>query len=708
MKKLYFLIATLFVASMSFAQDLVITGIIDGPLPGGFPKGLELYVVNDIPDLSVYGIERAGNGNASTGVETYTFPADAYTAGDFIYISPETPGFAQYLGINPTYEVTGGELNNNGDDVVILYANGSVSDVIGVPGVDGTGETWEYLDGWAYRVDGFGPNATFTDSEWTFSGINALDGCDLADDTGTNAGCPSMFPIGTYSPSVNTDPTITITTPFDTEAFPSGTSSVDVEWTVANAPGATVNITVTLNGGAPNTSNGVSSPFPVGPLSDGDSVAVSIELVDGSVLDTDMVSFSVEYPCDIQVGTITATCDAITPSSMDPYSVTIEYTGGGTTMYTIDTGGVGTVGGDDPSSVADGTITITGITEGTDFVVTFTGNPMDSSCDFTRNISSPDCDPQLALPLYEGFNYTETTQLIDAANWTNISDSFDEVLIGGPGGLTYPNLADSNQTGNHVTFDGGGSDPAIEFTEVTSGTLYASFLINVTANDLQTTPGYFAVLGNFDARLWTVPVLPPSAQGGAGQYQIGISNVNTAPSGAELDPTILTTGATVFVVMSYSLDDGTINTWVNPSDASFGAGSAPAATATSAEVGDIVTGMNQFVIRQDSTGETPFVLFDELRLGTSWAQVTPTTLSTEEFTANSFKIYPNPTSLGYVNIKSANGATTSVAVYDILGKEMINTEVTNEQLNVSELNSGVYIMKITQNNASVTKKLIIK
>src|SRR5210317_1141445 len=102
MKKLYILLFTILISSLSFGQDLVITGIIDGPLPGGLPKALELYVVNDIPDLSIYGIESTTNGAASTGQE-FTFPADSKTAGEYIYIGTEQPLFNQYLGFDPTY-----------------------------------------------------------------------------------------------------------------------------------------------------------------------------------------------------------------------------------------------------------------------------------------------------------------------------------------------------------------------------------------------------------------------------------------------------------------------------------------------------------------------------------------------------------------------------------------------------------------------------
>jgi hypothetical protein len=83
-------------------------------------------------------------------------------------------------------------------------------------------------------------------------------------------------------------------------------------------------------------------------------------------------------------------------------------------------------------------------------------------------------------------------------------------------------------------------------------------------------------------------------------------------------------------------------------------------------------------------------------------------LSVEDLSVNSFSVYPNPTSTGFVNIVSTNNDATTVAVYDILGKQVINETLNNNRLNVSSLNVGIYILKISQNNASVTKKLVIK
>ncbi len=697
MKKIYFLLVTLVATCLSFGQNPIITIISDGDCTGGNPKMLEIYA-NGTVDFSLYSLERQSNGNAWSA--TTNLSALGTITDDFVYVysdSGDPEVFStEYPSASTTFE--DGVISVNGDDGmrIILDSNSAVVDQFGADGVDGTDEPWEYADGYAKRVDGTGPDGSFAEANWTYAN-GALNGG--GECQGGTIFETLMGGIGTYSATVNTDPTITVTSPFDGQAFDSGTTSVDVEFTVANAPEATVNITITANGGTPVTTSVAASPFTISPTADGDTYIVTIDLVDGGVLDTDTANFSIAYPCDLQVGTIITTCDAITEATDDTYNVSIAYTGGATAQYTVDTGGIGTVGGDVPGVTDVGIITITGITEGTDFTVSFIGNPAISSCDFIRNINSPDCDPQLPLPLYEGFDYAVASELIASPNWENISDGSDEILIGGPDGLTYPNLAGSAQTGNHVSFDGTGSDPAIQFTAVTSGALYASFLINVTANDA-TTPGYFAVLGGFDVRLWTVPGT------NSGEYQLGLSNVNTAPTGGALDTTVLTTGSTVLVVLNYDLTSGTLNLWVNPSDATFGA-TAPVASATETDA-SIATSLSQFAIRQDSTGETPFILLDELRIGTSYADVTPTTLSNDEFSATSFRVYPNPTNLGYVNIASSNNDAMTVQVFDILGKQVKNAGLVNNQLNVSDLNTGIYILKITQNNASVTKKLVIK
>jgi len=182
-------------------MSLIITGVIDGPLSGGVPKAVELYVTASISDLSNYGIGSANNG-ATTSVEELTFPAVSAAAGDYIYVASETAGFQSFFGFAPDY--TDSATNINGDDVIEVFENGSVIDRYGEFGVDGTGEIWEHTDSWASRNPGTTANPTFNAADWNIAGINALDG------ETSNATAATPFPIGTFGGTTPTTPTITI------------------------------------------------------------------------------------------------------------------------------------------------------------------------------------------------------------------------------------------------------------------------------------------------------------------------------------------------------------------------------------------------------------------------------------------------------------------------------------------------------------------
>ncbi|GGW55106.1 putative secreted protein (Por secretion system target) [Winogradskyella epiphytica] len=83
-------------------------------------------------------------------------------------------------------------------------------------------------------------------------------------------------------------------------------------------------------------------------------------------------------------------------------------------------------------------------------------------------------------------------------------------------------------------------------------------------------------------------------------------------------------------------------------------------------------------------------------------------MSVNDFNANVFSLYPNPTTSGNVTITTTSNDAMNVQVFDILGKQVKNETLTNNTLNIANLKSGVYIVKITQNNTSTTKKLVIK
>ncbi|MGA0368892.1 MAG: PEP-CTERM sorting domain-containing protein [Kiritimatiellia bacterium] len=185
--KLMTMVAALGLALASNGRaNLLITGIFDGDLSGGLPKGVELFVLNDIADLSIYGIGSANNGGG-TDNEEFTLSGTA-TAGDYIYIASEATGFNTWFGFSPTF--TNSAASINGDDAIELFQNGSVIDVFG--DINST-TGFNYADGWAYRIDNTGPDGTtFNASNWS---INAG-----AFDTFTsNAGASNPMPIGTYA-----------------------------------------------------------------------------------------------------------------------------------------------------------------------------------------------------------------------------------------------------------------------------------------------------------------------------------------------------------------------------------------------------------------------------------------------------------------------------------------------------------------------------
>ena len=219
----------------SFAANtnsLVITGVFDAPLTGGTPKGIELYVINDIDDLSSFGVGSANNGFGTDGQE-FTFPADAVSAGTFIYVASEVDQFTAFFGFAPTYNA-GSVMSINGDDAIELFENGSVSDTFGDINTDGNGEAWEYLDGWAYRNDDTGPEgATFTSTNWTYSGANALDG-EL-----DNASAATPFPIGTYSSATASASNNTIA---GFNAYPNPVKGNSLTVTTSSTEAKTVNI----------------------------------------------------------------------------------------------------------------------------------------------------------------------------------------------------------------------------------------------------------------------------------------------------------------------------------------------------------------------------------------------------------------------------------------------------------------------------------
>ena len=163
-------------ASLTYA--LALQGIIDFTVPSGGSNGKAIHVVAsaDIADLSSFGIGVANNGGGTDG-EEYSFPAASVSAGDDILVVRSEEAMAAYFAdcyseFEHVFMGNSG-ISQNGDDAIELFEYTVVIETFGDINVDGSGEEWEYLDSWAYKVDGI----------WTYGEVNCTDNTETTYDS---------------------------------------------------------------------------------------------------------------------------------------------------------------------------------------------------------------------------------------------------------------------------------------------------------------------------------------------------------------------------------------------------------------------------------------------------------------------------------------------------------------------------------------------
>lgn len=74
---------------------------------------------------------------------------------------------------------------------------------------------------------------------------------------------------------------------------------------------------------------------------------------------------------------------------------------------------------------------------------------------------------------------------------------------------------------------------------------------------------------------------------------------------------------------------------------------------------------------------------------------------------SNFSISPNPAN-EMISIETGVEGEMQVVIFDILGKQVVNTIMEKAELNISALNAGVYMVQVTQNNNTAVKKLIVR
>ncbi|MDT8346403.1 MAG: T9SS type A sorting domain-containing protein [Flavobacteriaceae bacterium] len=81
------------------------------------------------------------------------------------------------------------------------------------------------------------------------------------------------------------------------------------------------------------------------------------------------------------------------------------------------------------------------------------------------------------------------------------------------------------------------------------------------------------------------------------------------------------------------------------------------------------------------------------------------TLSVNELSDLNFKIFPNPAQ-NFIRISTASGIQVeAVEAYDMLGKRL-DLAIVNDEVDITHLTPGIYMLKVVTNSGSITKKII--
>ncbi len=73
-----------------------------------------------------------------------------------------------------------------------------------------------------------------------------------------------------------------------------------------------------------------------------------------------------------------------------------------------------------------------------------------------------------------------------------------------------------------------------------------------------------------------------------------------------------------------------------------------------------------------------------------------------------FTLYPNPVTQGKVYITTTENAPKKILIFDVLGTKVLQTTLLGNELNLSDLDAGVYVLRVFERNKVATRKLIVK
>jgi hypothetical protein len=277
--------------------------------------------------------------------------------------------------------------------------------------------------------------------------------------------------------------------------------------------------------------------------------------------------------------------------------------------------------------------------------------------------------------------------------------------------LSYAGLAPS--TGNRTAIVAGNVEDVNKAltAPITTGTVYYSALIKAVDNTSffgnAAGSDYFMALSSATGTSVTLFFGRLYVRQGVtdGTFNLGVANGTPNPVVPNFAAQDLTVGTTYLVVVKYDIATSTASLFINPV-----IGGAEPASLVSHTSTALATQIASVAIREGGSAATGTgnIEIDEVRVDATWAGVTPVNLATQDFAIAGLKVYPNPVKGGNLYITSDSNETKAVAIYNVLGKQVLTASVNDAPINVSNLSAGVYIVKITEAGKTASKKLVIE